>query len=278
MDSISVIIPTHNRAPYLRRCVDSVLSQDYSFFEIIVIDDGSTDGTREVLEKYISLPNFKYFYQPNSGVSTARNLGIQKSLYPWVAFLDSDDEWNIKKLSHQMKVIECNQDALIVHTDETWLRNGKFLNQMKKHQKYGGFIYEKCLCLCAISPSSVLIHKNIFADIGTFNEKFPVCEDYELWLRICVKYPVYFCEEKLVIKNGGHEDQLSRRFFAMDFYRIQALGNMLLNPHLTSLQRTQTLETMASKYRILKSGASKHGNLKLQKSLLEFSQIYPCVE
>ena len=165
---ISVIIPTFNRKKILSRAIQSVINQSLSPFEILIIDDGSNDGTEEWVKE--NFQNIKYVYQNNRGVSSARNIGIENANGDWVAFLDSDDEWLPNKLHEQVKAIESNLKIKFFHTNEIWIRNGVRVNQMKKHKKYGGYIFEKCLDMCRISPSSVLIQKDIFDEIGMFDE------------------------------------------------------------------------------------------------------------
>ncbi len=252
---ISVIIPAFNRAHTLPRALDSLLAQTLKPKEIIVIDDGSTDDTKAVLADYLGLCIIE---QANCGVSAARNVGVEKASGEWLAFLDSDDEWLPKKLEKQWVAI-CNDDKLICHTEEIWIRNGKRVNPMKKHQKYGGWIYEKCLPLCVISPSSVIIHKSVFADIGVFDEELDVCEDYDLWLRICSKYPILFLDEQLIVKYGGHEDQLSRKHWGMDRFRVIALEKMITSGTLNNEEKKSTTDMIIQKCKIIINGMKKRG-------------------
>lgn len=254
---ISVIIPSYNRAHTLQRALDSVLNQTLKPNEIIVIDDGSTDDTQSVLNLY---PGITVIEQSNSGVSSARNSGVEKSSGDWIGFLDSDDEWLPKKLEKQWAAI-CNDDKLISHTEEIWIRNGQRVNPMKKHQKYGGWIYDKCLPLCVISPSSVMIHKTVFDDVGNFDESLEVCEDYDLWLRICSKYPVLFLDEPLIVKYGGHEDQLSRKYWGMDRFRITALEKMNNSGYLNKDQHNATIDMIIQKCEIIINGMKKRGKV-----------------
>ena len=198
--NISVIIPTYNRKHSLPRTLDSVLAQSFQPFEIIVIDDGSTDGTADWLKSnYLSI---KSISQSNQGVSSARNIGIKQAEGNWIALLDSDDEWLPDKLAKQVKALKENPEFLFCHTNEIWIRNGVRVNQQKKHQKYGGHIFEKCLDMCRVSPSSSLFHKSVLDDVGLFNEKLKVCEDYDLWLRISAQYPVLFLDELLIDRKS----------------------------------------------------------------------------
>ncbi len=253
---ISVIIPAFNRAHTLPKALDSVLSQTLKPREIIVVDDGSTDETNAVLANY---PGLCIISQDNRGVSAARNMGIEKAGGEWLAFLDSDDEWLKEKLEKQWDAI-CIDDKLICHTEEIWIRNGQRVNPMKKHKKFGGIIYERCLPLCVISPSSVMIHRSVFEDVGVFDESLEVCEDYDLWLRICAKYSVLFIDEPLIVKYGGHEDQLSRKYWGMDRFRVKALEKMMSFGALNDEDEKATVNMILQKCGIIINGMKKRGN------------------
>jgi len=269
---ISVIIPTLNRAELLEGALNSVIGQTYPPDEVIVIDDGSTDATGEMIRS--KFPGVIYRWQENHGISHARNQGIKKTNNEWLAFLDSDDEWLPQKLEKQVgalcKEIEPEKNSklaisnwqltianLICHTNEIWIRRGKRVNPMNKHAKYGGYIFRKCLPLCIISPSSVLMHRSIFETIGMFDETLPACEDYDLWLRICSRYPVVYLDEPLIIKYGGHKDQLSRKFWGMDRFRIQALENIIQSGKLNSEDLKAAIEMLLKKADIYIQGAEK---------------------
>ena len=255
---ISVIIPCYNRAHLLPRCLDSVLAQEFRPLEIIVVDDGSTDSTRSLLQG--SYPGIRIITQDNKGVSAARNAGISAAKGDWLAFLDSDDTWFPAKLGRQVQAVEASPGSNIVHTDEIWIRNGVRVNPQRKHRKYGGSIFKHCLPLCVISPSSVMIHRRVFDRVGLFDETLPVCEDYDLWLRICARMPVLFVREPLVTKYGGHDDQLSSRYRGMDRYRIRSIDRVLNEVELESSDRKAAIDTLVSKTRIYLNGARKHNN------------------
>ena len=253
--NVSVVIPCFNRKKTLSRSIDSVVNQTYKPSEIIIVDDGSTDGTRDfILNSY---PNIKYFFQPKKGVSSARNKGIRESSFDWVAFLDSDDEWLPQKLEKQINQLGKHSEIFISHTNEIWIRNGVRVNQMKKHQKYGGYIFDKCLDICRISPSSVLIHKKVLKDVGVFDETLQVCEDYDLWLRITSKYSVLFERELLIVKYGGHKDQLSKVKEGIEQFRIQSLEKILALNHLTEDQFIMTKNMLVRKLSIYAKGLEK---------------------
>ena len=170
---VAVVIPTFNRAHTLPRAIDSVLQQTNAPNEIWIVDDGSVDGTADyVTTQY---PELSFVYQDNAGVSAARNTGIKQSNSPWIAFLDSDDEWLPGKLEQQFAAIAENPDSRIFHTDEIWIRNGKRVNPMQKHKKQGGDIFTQSLALCAMSPSTVILHRSLLQDEGLFDETLPAC-------------------------------------------------------------------------------------------------------
>lgn len=256
MVAVSVIIPTFDRLSYLKAAVESVLNQSYQDFELIIVDDGSNDDTEKFVEKLGS--GVKYFYQKNHGVSFARNRGIREAQGHFVTFLDSDDLWLENKLELQMDLMESHPDAMVCYTDEIWIRKGVRVNPKKKHKKHSGWIFEYCLPLCIVSPSSVLMRREFFYLIGYFDENLPACEDYDLWLRASLKMPFHFIPEKLIIKRGGHQDQLSTAW-GLDRFRIQALIKLLENETLNSRQRELVIEIIKEKAKILEQGFGKRG-------------------
>jgi len=258
MSTTSVIIPSYNRAHLLSRALDSVLAQTLPATEIIVVDDGSSDHTTELISYHY--PQVIYLRQENKGVSAARNRGIQYAKGEWIALLDSDDEWLPEKLASQFALLHEAPESKLIHADEIWIRNGVRVNQMKKHTKRGGHIFQHCLPLCAISPSTSLIHRSLFDELGLFDESLPACEDYDLWLRITARYPVLYCDTPLIIKYGGHEDQLSQQHWGMDRFRIQALQKCLADDQLKEEDRIAAQKMLIRKLTILLKGARKHGN------------------
>jgi glycosyltransferase involved in cell wall biosynthesis len=264
--NVSVIIPTHNRARLLERALQSVLAQAKPAQEIIVVDDGSDDGTAEIVRA--RFPQIHCIWQHTQGVGNARNRGIEAAGEDWLAFLDSDDEWLPRKLTSQEELLAANPQYKICHTDEIWIRNGTRVNAMKKHAKAGGFIFERCLPLCVVSPSSALIHRSVFDEVGLFNEDLPACEDYDLWLRICARFPVLYVNRPLIIKYGGHADQLSHRYPAMDRFRIIALEN-ILQQNLSPQYYRAALNMLITKIDIYLQGAIKRDE---QEEITKYQQ------
>lgn len=258
MEIIDVIIPTYNRKELLQRAIESVLKQRKASFNLYVIDDGSNDGTREMIQSLYA-DKVRYFYMSNAGPSAARNLGIINSRSPWIAFLDSDDEWLPKKLETQMAYLKDHPEIKICQTEEQWIRNGVRVNPMKKHAKSSGYIFKACLPLCIISPSAVMIHREVFDKVGLFDPDYAVCEDYELWLRITRQFEVGLIDKALIKKYGGHVDQLSHALPAMDRFRIRALLKILCNGNLNTEQQHSVKEELRKKVAIYIQGSANRG-------------------
>lgn len=241
----------------VKRAVESVLSQSFQDFQLIVVDDGSGDNTRELLRELY--PTITLIEQQNKGVANARNTGLKASSGELMAFLDSDDQWLPMKLEKQVDMFKIKANPYICHTDEMWIWNSKEISQKSYHRKQGGFFFERCLERCLISPSSVMISRDIFETVGLFDESMPAGEDYDLWLRISACYEISYIPEKLVIKYGGHNGQLSRTIPAIDRYRIQAIEKVLSQNLLTADQRKSAISELNSKCRIMALGCSKRG-------------------
>jgi len=202
MTAVSVIIPTFNRARKVVRAISSVLYQTFTDYEIIVVDDGSSDGTEDVIAQF--RPHIKYLsHSKNSGVSAARNTGIKASQSSLIAFLDSDDYWLPEKLSLQKAFFIQNPESVACQTEEIWIRSGIRINPRKRHLKPSGDIFEPSLKLCLVSPSAVMLKRSLLNEVGLFDEDLPVCEDYDLWLRISCRNPIYLIDRYLVVKEGG---------------------------------------------------------------------------
>ena len=271
--AVSIIIPTYNRWPMLGAAVESVLAQSYRDFELIVVDDGSTDGTATELVQFGS--KLRYFQQDRSGVSVARNLGVLKSRGRLIAFLDSDDLWRPDKLKIQVRFMDSSPEVQICQTDEVWIRHGVRVNPRIKHRKPSGDIFERSLDLCLVSPSAVMMTRELFDRSGGFDESLPVCEDYDLWLRIARDYPLPLIAQRLVVKRGGHADQLSHSIWGMDRYRVIALRK-LLRSGIAGERRAAVLRVLRNKVAVLTQGARKRDKVAdaehYQSMLSEFAE------
>lgn len=259
---ISIIIPAFNRTELLKRAAESVLSQSYQNFELIVVDDGSDDDIGKLIS---SLKNdIIYIKQKNKGPAAARNTGIKASRTKLLAFLDSDDWWDKEKLSTQINKMNKNPSYLISHTQEIWYKNGKLLNQKKRHKKFHGYIFDKCLPLCVVSMSTVIVRKELFDIVGLFDENLPCCEDYDFWLRTSINHPLLLIDKPLTLKEGGRKDQVSYIYrTGMDKYRIKAITKILDMPGLLSdEQKELTRQELIRKCHIYGNGCIKHGKVK----------------
>ena len=271
MPFFSVIIPTFNRANIIKRAIDSVMRQDYQDFDLWIIDDGPIDHTEEVVSKLkLKHPTkIHYLKIEKQGVSAARNYGVSQCRGKWIAFLDSDDEWKKNKLLLQASFIAKNPHIGLVHGEEIWMKNNLRINPGKKHKKYGGRIFLKCLPLCLISPSTVVLKRELFEEMEGFDQDFPVCEDYDLWLRITSLYDVGFVKEAIVIKHGGLPDQLSCKYKAMDYWRVCSLHRILQIRKLSKGEKKAVCEQIIHKGTILLNGYKKHANMKNYDEILK---------
>jgi glycosyltransferase involved in cell wall biosynthesis len=254
----SVIIPTFNRKYFLKIAVNSALKQTFKDLQLVIIDDGSSDGTEELISEYND-KRITYARQVNQGVAGARNKGISLSRGKYIAFLDSDDRWVPEKLAVSADYITKFPGIRIFHTEEVWYKNEKLLEQKKKHKKPTGFVYKNALPLCCISISTAVINKDVFSAIGTFDEELEACEDYDFWLRATQKFEVKLIPEHLTIKDGGRPDQLSFSVWGLDRFRIKALEKMLSSGLLDAENYKATLAELKKKCEIFSTGAKKKG-------------------
>ena len=269
---VSVVLPTHNRLHLLRRALYSVQAQTLPPLETIVVDDGSTDGSHESLAT--EFPTVQWISQSNHGVSHARNQGIKQAKGEWIALLDSDDTWHPSKLEEQNQFLQQNLGLLFCHTDEAWIRRGKSVSHPAYLNKSNQDIFLKSLDRCIICPSSVVLHMKIFREVGHFDEELPVCEDYDLWLRIVLQYEIGYLDRKLVTKYGGHSDQLSTTYWGMDRFRVQSLQKLLDNPNLKSSLIPLIFQTLIQKLDILNKGFSKRDKQLEAKEFNQLKQFY----
>jgi len=268
---VSVIIPTYNRGWIVKEAIDSVLDQDFTDYELIVVDDGSDDNTPEILAGYGGV--ITILHQSNKGVSSARNCGVAAASGQLIAFLDSDDLWLPGKLSTQVKFFKDHPDAVINQTQERWIRKGVRVNPKQRHHKFSGMIFEHSLALCLVSPSAVMIKKSLFDEVGGFDEQFPACEDYDLWLRVSCRYPVHLIDTPLIIKRGGHADQLSKAA-GLDKYRIQSLVKIIESGLLTPRQRQAALSTLKEKCAVYAGGCRKRGREEEARNYYRLAERY----
>lgn len=267
----SIIIPTYNRKSFLKHAVDSALKQTFQDFELIVIDDGSTDGTIDLIREYND-PRVRYEFHKNNGPASARNRGLKKAKGEFIAFLDSDDQWVPQKLEKFHKSITQHPDIKIFHSEERWYREGKLHNPRKRHKKPSGYVYPEVIKICCIGISTAVIHRDVFKRVGTFDESMPACEDYDFWIRAAHVFDVQLVPEYLTLKYGGRPDQVSSQIWGLDRFRIQALAKMLEEQSLSLTDYQLTYHEMEKKCQIYLKGAQKRDKVDdtaYYQSLLE---------
>lgn len=271
---VTVVLPTYQRKFFLKSAISSVLNQTFQDFELIVVDDGSTDGTDEIVRSFDDRRVVYIYQRQNAGPSSARNTGIDASRANLVAFLDSDDVWKRNKLEIQLQRMTEEREFLFSHTEELWLKDGKVLNPRKVHRKRGGWVFEQSLRLCAISMSTVMVRKQLFDEVGKFDEALRVCEDYDMWLRVTCRYPVLLVPHVLTVKHGGHPDQVSKSTIGLDKYRIYSIEKLLNSSVLSDENYTLAVKELKRKCLIYGRGCVKHGKEKEGRYYLELYKKY----
>ena len=261
MPRVSVVIPTRDRLGLVPEAVASVLDQTMGDLELVVVDDGSSDGTARALRERFRDDRLRVVVQEPLGVSAARNRGVRETSGEWVAFLDSDDRWLPRKLERQLAALARSPGHPACYTEEIWYRHGRWANPRKVHAKRSGWIFDRCLALCIISPSSILIRRDVLEELGGFDESLPACEDYDLWLRLSARHPVLLVPERLVVKRNGHPGQLSREHFGLDRFRVRALWKIVYDPGVPDPLRRRALETLARRAAVVAQGARRRGAL-----------------
>lgn len=259
MPLVSVVIPTLDRRELAAEAVASVLGQTCRDLELVVVDDGSRDGTGAHLAARFSDRRLRVVRQETRGASAARNRGVRETDGRWLAFLDSDDLWRPEKLACQLAALEARPECPACYTEEVWYRHGRWANPRKIHAKPSGWIFSRCLALCLISPSSILLRRDVFDALGGFDESLPACEDYDLWLRLTSRHPVHLVPERLIVKRNGHPGQLSQAHWGLDRFRVRALWKVVLDETLPWDLRRQALAAAAEKSAVVAAGAAKRG-------------------
>lgn len=260
---VSVIIPTYNRRRMLFDAVGSVLAQRDAALELIIVDDGSTDGTWEDLHRgeladvIAAAPcNCRVVIERTAhrGPAAARNRGAAIAQCEYLAFLDSDDLWAPHKLVRQFAYMRVHPQFPLAQTQECWIRNGRRVNPGLRHIKCAGDIFAPSLRTCLVSPSAVMMRRDLFEEMGGFDEELPACEDYDLWLRILCRHQAGLLDQALVTRRAGHPDQLSATVPALDRYRIRTLLKLLANCELTTARRIAVAEVLAERCAIYAKG------------------------
>ncbi len=260
MPEVAVVIPVRDRAAMVREAIASVLRQTHRDWALVVVDDGSRDGSAAAAEEELAGARRRahVLRQPPRGVAAARNAGAAAVDSAWIAFLDSDDLWLPSKLERQLAWLAARPAYRMAQTEERWLEHGRHRNPRAWHRKEER-LFRRSLARCLVSPSAVIIRRDCYEEAGGFDEGFAVCEDYELWLRLAVREAVGLVPERLVVKRGGHADQLSRSTWGLDRFRVAALVKLLGTVPLVSADREAALTILHGKCELLARGAARRG-------------------
>ena len=259
---VTVVLPTYNRFEFTQRAISCVLAQTYDRLELIVVDDGS-DPEQQIDPNQFLDNRLRQIKIKHGGVSAARNVALRESVGEYIALIDSDDLWKPDKLEKQVEVMRLNPQLMLCHTEEEWIRKGRRVNPRLVHKKARGEAFSSCVEMCRISPSAVLFRRDLLDEVGMFDESMSVCEDYDFWLRVCLRHQVFLIDQALVIKYGGHIDQLSNSVAAIDRFRVFSLIKLLAGRQLDAQQRGPVLDGIRSRVSILKNGAHKRSNTSL---------------
>ena len=297
----SIIIPTYNRRRLLAEAVGSVLNQAGSPpVELIIVDDGSTDDTPDYLAKLTQSAATRAgaAATPSCAVTVlriahcgmpgaVRNRGVELARGEYIAFLDSDDLWLCSKLAAQLTLHQAQPGLVLSHTREHWLRGHKLVKQPPLYRFPTGSslpegdVFMAALEKCMIGPSTAVIKRRVFQELGGFREDIQVAEDYEFWLRLTAQHKVGFLSEPLIIKRAGHSategEQLSERYGRIEFFRLRALAVFLTTPGLEPARLQLAHNTWRDKCLIYAAGREKRGHTEQAAELRELAERPPGV-
>ncbi len=267
---ISVIVPVFNRSRVTGDAVSSALFQTFTDLEVILVDDGSTAAMDSLTSRFSQDPRFRYIRIEHSGKpGNVRNKGAGFARGEYLAFLDSDDIWLPKKLELQMAALRKANEGLpedqrvpLVHTREFWLRGEKLVSQKKQRHARRGNVFPDALKKCTIGPSTTLMEKRVFNELGGFRPDLEIAEDYEFWLRFTSIYPVEYVEQPLIVKRAGHGPQLSEKYEQIEIFRLDALRGLVEDRWFArhadaETAKTETAKTATAKTEAAETEASK---------------------
>ncbi|AEJ60375.1 glycosyl transferase family 2 [Spirochaeta thermophila DSM 6578] len=273
MPLVSVVIPVHNRASLLEEALASVVRQTWRDLEVIVVDDGSEDGSAEVGERRgARVVRMAHCGRPGK----VRNVGVEHARGDLVAFLDSDDLWEPEKLSRQMAVWEgrAGEGIPLVHAREVWMRKGRIVSQAGQVHRREGDVFPWAVRKCIIGPSTVLMERRVFEDLGGFREDLEIAEDYEFWLRLTDRYPVAYLDEPVVVKRAGDWEQLSEKYGHIEVFRIMALKPLVDEDVFLPEHRGVAREELLRKCEVHARGARKRGRMEEAERFLSCVEAY----
>jgi len=267
---VTIVIPTYNRAALLRETLDSVSAQTFRDYEIVVVDDGSTDHTAQMIARRAE--PIRYFRQRNEGASSARNHGLREARGSLVAFLDSDDLWLPEYLQACVELLSRRDEVAMVYCDFTCIgQTGQPVNGHRKFQ-HDGDVIERLFASTFVHTSCVTARRSVVLDAGGFDESLPTNEDYDLWLRLALQHPFglvprVLCRRRThslsLSRNGRSENLLRKTALLEDFYHRHGAGR--IDPHIAH-RRLGKVHYSAGKS-LLRDGSFQHARHLLQRSL-----------
>jgi len=262
--TLSVIIPVYNRRDLLKEALDSLDSQRFKDFQVIIADDGSTDGSDETAESWLKTHRGHLLRLKHSGFpGLVRNRAVDLAEGEWIAFLDSDDLWKPEKLQRQLEEIRREPEIRLWHCREIWQRGTQIVSQKKQKHRRRGDLFEDALKKCIIGPSTVLIRRDFWNQTGGFRDDMEIAEDYELWLRMTALEPVGYLDEPLIIKRAGDWDQLSEKYGQIEIFRMRGLAALVesqwFSRHASEQIQSLAVQELIRKYDIYARGCRKRG-------------------
>lgn len=248
MPKVSVIIPTYNCAHYLEQAIESAMNQTYRDLEIIVLDDGSTDDTAQVVRKYEA--NIRYIRQDNRGLPAARNHAIESSSGELIALLDADDWWEPTKLAEQVSILVEDPELCLVYSDlEVVFDDGSIIPSFLSSRPLAasGYVFDKLLQSGFILPSTVLLRRSYLEQVGMFDESMRSHEDIDLWLRMCQRWRVALVRKSLTHRRQGTANMTSNDDLRTE-YGIKLRMKALSLPNITTNQRHTIVQQLGGAY------------------------------
>lgn len=212
---VSIIMPTYNRADFIEQAINSVLAQTYTKFELLIVDDGSTDNTRDLLQPLLADSRLRYFHQANQGQSIARNLALSEAKGEFVCFLDSDNYWPAEKLEKQVEFFRQQPEYDVIYGDVVIVDEHDQEVSRENMKRYSGHIAKHMIRDNCVSMNTAMARRRCFDELGGMSGKRKVADDYDLWLRFSARFRFLYVPEFLAYYRVM-DDQISsdktRRF------------------------------------------------------------------
>lgn len=269
----AAIIPVRGRRELLGEAMESVLGQSLCPAELLVImDDYDESEALELKARYRSIENCQLHFVRGEGTGpgSARNLGATLARSSWLAFLDSDDIWQKERLERLFAYLKKRPQLSVCHNEESWLRSKKGLTVPESLRPSTGRFLRASLSNCMISPSSLLIRRTVFLASGGFDPAYPVCEDFEFFLRLLKTRVAGLVPEKLTIKRSGNWPQLSASH-NLDCYRLRALLTYLKDPE--APWQAEARRAALGRWKIVQQIERRYGGIDLTEFSREMEKI-----